>query len=97
MAFVKRTFTLDERTSRRLRQTANRLGKSQSQTVCEAISRYCKPSLDRLGEDEKLASLRVFDEHVPRIPRRPLEQVEEELRQIRLARRAGRQPTKANR
>ena len=50
--------------------------------------------LGKLSEQERIRALRVFDEVVPKIPRRPLSAVEQELRELRRARRdpTGRAP-----
>ncbi len=84
----KVTFTLDDATVARLRQTAERLGMAKSQVVREAIQDYSARA-GRLSEAERLRILKTFDDLVPRIPRRPLREVETELEQIRRARRGG--------
>ena len=88
MASVKVTFTLDENTVARLRRTAEQLGMPKSRVVREAIREY-STRIGRLGEEERLRLLRAFDEIVPKIPERPLEEVEREIRGVRKARRAG--------
>jgi predicted DNA-binding protein len=82
------TFTLDEETETVLRRTAERLGKAKSEIVREAIQDY-GARVGRLSEAERLRLLAVFDEMVPRIPDRPLAEVERELETIRRARRSG--------
>jgi hypothetical protein len=82
------TFTLDEVTETVLRRTAARLGKAKSEVVREAIQDY-GARVGRLSEAERLRLLAAFDELVPVIPRRPLEEVEAELEEIRQARRGG--------
>ncbi|MDH3745361.1 MAG: ribbon-helix-helix protein, CopG family [Acidobacteriota bacterium] len=82
------TFTLDEETERALRRSAERLGKSKSEIVREAIQEY-DARAGRLSEVERLRLLAAFDEHVPRLPERPLAEVEAELQEIRRARRGG--------
>ncbi len=82
------TFTLDEKTETVLRRTAERLAKAKSEVVREAIQEYGARA-GRLSEAERLRLLAVFDEHVPRIPQRPLAEVEAELGEIRSGRRAG--------
>ena len=82
------TFTLDEATETVLRRTAERLGKAKSEIVREAIQDY-GARVGRLSEAERLRLLSVFDDLVPRIPRRPLAEVEAELEGIRVARRGG--------
>ncbi|MDH3228126.1 MAG: hypothetical protein OEM67_13710 [Thermoleophilia bacterium] len=82
------TFTLDEATETVLRRTAERLSKAKSEIVREAIQEY-GARVGRLSERERLRLLAAFDEHVPRIPERPLAEVEAELEEIRQTRRAG--------
>lgn len=84
---VKVTFSLDHETVDRLRTTAERLGKPQSLVVREAVAEYAARA-GRLGEDERVAMLRLFDRVVPAIPTRPAGDVERELRTVRAARRA---------
>ena len=82
---VKVTYSLDDATVRRIRRTAERLGKPQSQVVREAVAEY-DARTDRLSEAERLRMLEVLDrwrkEQVPR----SRESVEAELREIRLSR-----------
>ena len=85
---VKVTFTLDEATVTRLRQAAARLGRPQSAVVREAVEDYAA-RIGRLSEAERLRMLWVFDQTVPRIPGRPAQQVDTELRAIGRARRRG--------
>lgn len=86
MATRKVTFTLDVETISRLRRSAERLSKSQSEVVREAVRDYSE-RIGKLSEGERLALLERFDDLIPRIPPRPLKEVEEELRAIREARR----------
>jgi predicted DNA-binding protein len=88
MGTVKVTFTLDESTVARLGDAAHRLAKAKSAVVREAIEDYHE-RIGQLSERERVRMLRVFDELVPRIPARPLAEVDKELRAIRAARRAG--------
>ena len=86
------TFTLDDETVERLRRTAARLGKPQSQVVREAVKDYEARS-DKLSEAERQAMLEAFDRLVLTIPRRPPEEVAAELKEIRESRRRwGRSP-----
>ncbi len=82
------TFTLDEETEVALRRTAQRLRKSKSEIVREAVREY-DARAGRLSEKERLRMLTAFDEYVPRIPERPVEEVVAELAEIRDARRGG--------
>ncbi|HSF18651.1 MAG TPA: ribbon-helix-helix protein, CopG family [Vicinamibacteria bacterium] len=88
MATRKVTFTLDVETVARLRRASERLSKPQSAVVREAVRDYSE-RIGRLSEAERLALLERFDELVPRIPRRPLREVEKELDELREARRTG--------
>jgi len=85
---VKVTFTLDDATVDRLRRTAYRLGRPQSQVVREAIEEYAT-RVGKLSAAERERLLEAFDRLLPRIPKRPVEEVEAELREIRRARRRG--------
>ena len=85
---VKVTFTLDDATVARLRQSATRLAKPQSEIVREAIRDYAD-RVGRLSEQERLRRLRVFDELVPLMPMRPAAEVDREMAEVRRARRAG--------
>jgi hypothetical protein len=88
MATTKVTFTLDPETLARLRATAERLAVSKSAVVREAIRDFSARA-GRLGEGERRRLLEAFDRLVPRIPRRPVRDVERELAELRRARRAG--------
>jgi len=85
---VKVTFTLDDQTVARLRLTAERLRKPQSQVVREAVAEYAA-SAGRLSQAERHAMLDVFDRVVPAVPSRPVREVDAELRAVRAARRHG--------
>jgi predicted transcriptional regulator len=86
MATSKVTFTLDSATIQRLRDAAERLAKPQSAVVCEAIQEFYE-RIEKLSDQERAWLLRAFDQLVPRIPRRPAKQVDQELVAIRRARR----------
>ena len=85
---VKMTFTLDDATVARLRQSAARLAKPQSEVVREAIADYAE-RVGRLSERERRHLLHVFDTLLPGVPPRSAANVDRELREIRAARRAG--------
>ena len=85
---TKVTFTLDAETVARLRRTAARLSRPQSQVVREAIRDYDERS-GTLSEDERRRLLEVFDRVVPAIRPRPARNVDAELKEIRASRRAG--------
>ena len=88
MAFVKSTFTLDEPTVARLEVVAGQLGKPKSEIVREAIHDYAD-RIGKLSEKERVRMLRILDEMLPKVPERPIEEVEAELAEIRRARRGG--------
>jgi predicted DNA-binding protein len=88
MAAVKVTFTLDQATTSRLQEAAQRLALPKSEVVREAIREFYE-KIGRLSDSERLRMLRTFDEVVPRIPTRSLREVERELEDIRHARRSG--------
>ncbi len=85
---VKMTFTLDETTAAQLRQASARHHQPQSAIVRNAIQDYAQ-RIGRLSEQERLTLLQVFDEVVPKIPRRAAHHVEAELAAVRRARRHG--------
>lgn len=84
----KMTFSLDAESVRELERASDRLGIPKSQVVREAVRAYGE-QLGRLSEEERRAKLALFDEVVARIPDRPREEVEQELDDIRAARRKG--------
>ena len=84
----KVTFTLDEHTVRKIELTASRLGKAKSQIIRDAVADYHERS-GRLSEAERLERLATFDRVIGKIPRRPQEEVEREIEEIRAARRGG--------
>ena len=85
---VKMTFSLDELTAARLNDTAASLHKPKSEIVREAILDYADRA-GRLTEAERRRLLGVFDELVPAIPPRSEDEVDEELAEVRRARRLG--------
>ena len=85
---VKVTFTLDDETVGRIRQTAARLARPQSQVVRDAVRDYAS-RIGRLSEDERRRLLRAFDTLVTRIPLRPVRDVVAEIEAVRTARRGG--------
>jgi len=76
------------RRSRGLNRAAGFLRIPKSQVVREAIGEY-SANLGRLSEEERERMLRVLDEALASGPTRPREEVEQELRDIREARRGG--------
>lgn len=85
---VKMTFTFDDETVAKLRRSAARLEKPQSEVVREAIAEYAE-RVGRLSEAERRHLLGVFDRLVPTVPRRPAAEVDAELAELRAARRTG--------
>jgi predicted transcriptional regulator len=88
MASVKATFTLDEETAARLAQTADRLRRSKSEVVREAILDFSERA-DRLSERERRELLRIVDGILSRPSDRTDEEVDAELAALRAARRGG--------
>lgn len=82
---VKVTYSLDDATVRRIRRTADRMGKPQSQVVREAVAEYAVRT-DRLSEAERLRMLEVLDRWRKDRAPRSREGVESELREIRRSR-----------
>ena len=85
---TKVTFTLDDETIRAIRALAERRRKPQSVVVREAVAAYAAQE-EKLDDPERARRLRVLDELAAKPRTRPTEDVDKELRQIRLGRRAG--------
>jgi hypothetical protein len=88
MGTTKVTFTLDPPTIHRLQQAAERLALPKSEIVRQAIHEFFE-RIGRLSDSERTKLLRTFDEMVPRIPPRAAKEAQEEIREIRRARRMG--------
>jgi metal-responsive CopG/Arc/MetJ family transcriptional regulator len=88
MGTTKVTFTLDETTVKRIETASQRLALPKSQVVREAVNDYYE-RMGKMSEPERKRMLRIFDEVIPRIPSRPLNEVRRELKEIRLARQLG--------
>ena len=84
----KFTFTLDEDTVAALERVSERLSRPKSQVVREAI-RFYGERVDRLSAEERNRMLALFDEATAALPDRPRAEVEEELEEVRRARRSG--------
>jgi predicted transcriptional regulator len=84
---VKVTFTLDDETVGRLRRTAARLARPQSQVVREAIREYEARSA-KLSDDERRRLIEALDRLVLTVPARPEREVHAEIAEVRAARRA---------
>ena len=85
---AKVTFTLDDETVRAIRSLAERRRKPQSAVVREAVAAYAAHE-EKLDDAEKARRLRVLDELAARPRTRPAAEVDKELREVRLGRRAG--------
>jgi predicted transcriptional regulator len=83
---VKVTFTLDEETIARLRRTAARLAKPQSQVVREAVREYEARS-SKLSDEERTRMLAILDRIVQEPPTRTAAEVDAEIGRIRASRR----------
>lgn len=88
MGKKKVTYTLDEKTVGQIDRAARYLRIPKSRVVREAIGEY-SANLGRLSEEERERMLKILDEHIAAGPTRPREEVEQELRDIREARRGG--------
>ena len=88
MATTKVTFTLDAESLARLNDSASRLSMPKSEVVREAIMEFHE-RIGRLSERERAALLRAFDSLVPKIPKRALAEVDQEIEDLRLSRRDG--------
>jgi predicted transcriptional regulator len=82
------TFSLDDQTVARIRQTALRLRKPQSQIVREAVADYAERA-DRLSDGERSHALGILAGLSGGAPTRTAAGVNRELRELRSARRAG--------
>ena len=88
MGMAKMTFSFDDETVRTLRATAERLHKSQSLVVREAIAEYGARE-DRLPDEERERRLAVLRELTSQPPTRSRAEVDRELRDIKRTRRTG--------
>jgi hypothetical protein len=84
----KVTFTLDEHTVGLLAVTAERLKKSKSEIVREAVADY-HDRAGRLSEAEKLRMLQTVDRLARSRPTRSAREVDREIQELRAARRGG--------
>ena len=82
---IKVTFTLDEEPAAYLDRTAERLRMPKSRVVREAIRIYGEQA-GRLSNEERTRLLDSFDEVPARIGNRPRAEVEQELDDLRTAR-----------
>jgi len=91
---AKFTFVFDEETAKTLRLTAERLGKSQSLVVREAVAEYGARA-GRLTAAERSRMLRTIDMWMRRPPSRRRAAVTDEIRAVRRARHQGGRKTSA--
>jgi predicted transcriptional regulator len=85
---AKFTFVFDDETARTLRATAERLGKSQSLVVREAVAEYGARA-GRLTEAERARMLRTLDALIRRPSSRSRSAAVTEIRSVRRARHQG--------
>jgi len=85
---AKVTFSVDDATVRMLRTTAERLGKSQSLVVREAVAEYAARS-GRLTDAERRRLFAVLDAMAKRPRRRTDADATRELAEVRDERRSG--------
>jgi predicted transcriptional regulator len=92
---AKFTFVFDDETANTLRATAERLRKSQSLVVREAVAEYAARA-DRLTDSERRRMLGVVDAMIRRGPARTGKAVDAEIQGVRRARQQGgrRHPSK---
>jgi predicted transcriptional regulator len=88
MPVTKVTFSVDEQTITLLERTAQRLHRSKSQIIREAVAEYAARA-DKLSDAERDRLLEVFDTVVPKIPQRAEAEVDAELERVRSLRRGG--------
>lgn len=84
----KVTLTLDEETIQRLESASASLGKSKSEVLKEAVAGY-RILPDRLNEAERQRMLKALAVLRNLPPSRPDEEVQQEIEEIRAARRSG--------
>lgn len=82
------TFRLDTLTAARINALSRDLGKTKSAIFREAVSVYAR-TRGKVTEEERIERVRLFRELVGKIPPRPRDEVDAELRELRLARRRG--------
>jgi len=83
---VKMTFTMDLTTAETLKRIANRLQKSQSFVLREAITHY-EPHAGQLSKAERKRRVELFDQVITSIRKKPASAVVTELKQLRTSRR----------
>jgi predicted transcriptional regulator len=81
----KVTFTLDDETVAQLKKLAARRGWPQSRVVREAVTEYGKQP-ERLTEEQRDRLLAIVAD-IKKLPKRPRQEIDAELKEIRRARR----------
>lgn len=84
----KVTYTLDDQTIRRIEMAAERFRKPKSQIIRDAVADYHERT-GKLSEVERRRMLAVLERMMAMPPTRPQEEVEQEIKEIRAARRGG--------
>jgi len=85
---VKMTFTIDITTAETIKRIANRLQKSQSFVLREAITHY-EPHAGQLSKAERKRRVELFDQLIASVRKKPASAVDAELEQLRASRRQG--------
>ena len=89
---VKVTYTIDEETLARIRTTAARFKKPQSQIVREAVRHYAEHT-DRLTGEERRERVQRIKAMMARPHTRTAKEVDAELAAIRASRRLSKRPS----
>ena len=82
------TFTIDITTAETIKRIANRLQKSQSFVLREAITHY-EPHAGQLSKAERKRRVELFDQLIASVRKKPASAVDAELEQLRASRRKG--------
>lgn len=88
------TLTLDEETIQQIESEAERLAKTKSQVIKEAMAGYGRRR-DKITEAERQRRLQALDEMMSRPSSKTAEDVQREIEEIRAARRSGGRRTPA--
>ncbi len=88
LVMARATFSLDEATIAEIKRTAERLRKPQSHVIRDAVADYAERT-DRLSERERRHMLGVLESLRASRPGRSAKDVDDELKAVRQARRAG--------
>lgn len=88
MATTRVTLTLDPETVERIDRASKRMSKPRGEVIREAMKQF-RPGKDKLPERERQRLLKILDEIAAMPPTRSPKEVEQELRELRRARRGG--------